>query len=506
MSSYLAFDIGEKRIGVALCDTSAPFPAPLTTLIATPQLAAEVASLLRMHKVIGVVVGYPRNQQGEATTQTKRVERIVSLLQIPSEIPVYFQDESLTSVKAEEELQRRKKPYQKADIDALAATFILEDFVRQQLPRLSSHATPAKKEAITSTHHHTPASKKNKKSKKHPKKKKAHLLFSVLAAVLVVIAVLAAGVFAWYGQNLKAITDEEHYQVITVDPGSTTNTIAATLEEKQLIRSKSAFLLYTRLQQKTTLQAGTYRLSPHQSVSDIVRTMASGEVSTVNVLIAPGLRVDQIMNALVDYGYGKTEITAAMKQVRDHPLLKGIAANAPLEGYIFPDTYQIAPNTTVEQLLRTTFDTFQARYKADPSIQQGLAAQGISFHDAVIIASIVQMEVPDYETQQKVAQVFIKRYKEGMPLGADPTFKYAAAMTGQAALPSIDSPYNTRKYSGLPPTAIANFNIDALRAVANPSSTDYVYFVSGDDGITRFSHTFDEHQRLINQYCIKLCR
>lgn len=505
MSSYIALDIGEKRIGVAVCDAAVPFPAPLTTLLASPQLATQIAVLLQTHKVVGVVVGYPRNQQGEPTAQTQRVEHIVRLLGIPADVPVYFQDESLTSVKAETELKRRKKPYHKADVDALAATFILEDFIQQQLPSVRTQKKVAIGGAPAKAVHQKRSKKKRSQEKKHSKKSLS-LVFRAIATLTAIGAMVIFGVFAWYGKNIRAASDQTNYQVVTIAPGSTTENIAATLEEKQLIRSKTAFLLYTRLQQKAALQAGSYRLSPHLAVSEIVNAMAGGKVSTVKVLIAPGLRVDQIVNKLLEYGYEEQEVLAAMDAVRDHPLLKDISGGDPLEGYIFPDTYQIAPDTTAEQLLRTTFDTFQNRLSQEPTIAQGLVRQGLSFVDAVTIASIVQMEVPDYETQQKVAQVFLKRYKEGMPLGADPTFKYAAAMTGQAALPSIDSPYNTRKYSGLPPTAIANFNMSALRAVANPSPTDYVYFVSGDDGITRFSRTFDEHQQLINQYCIQLCR
>jgi UPF0755 protein len=353
----------------------------------------------------------------------------------------------------------------------------------------------------------TQAPRKKRKKIHHKKQqKKSQVVFRTLTVLIASFVVLMAGMLTWYTQGLRAVTDQESYQMVTIPQGSTTGEIASILTEKQLIRNKTVFTLHARMQRGSAIQAGSYRLSPHQSVSDIMKVITSGQVSTVNTLIPPGQRVDQIVVILVDYGYERQEVEGALQKIRDHPILEGVGRNDLLEGYIFPDTYQIAPNTSAEQLLRAALDNFQNRIAQDPTISQGLMRQGISFEDAVNIASIVQMEVPDYETQQKVAQVFLKRYKEGMPLGADPTFKYAAAMTNQPALPSIDSPYNTRKYTGLPPTAIANFNIEALRAVANPAPTNYVYFVSGDDGITRFSRTFEEHQQLINQYCIKLCQ
>ena len=109
MSNYLALDIGEKRIGVALADTSARFPSPLTTLVANENLAAEFKALLKKYHVSKVVIGLPRNQNGERTAQSERVEQIAGLLQIPTNIPIHWQDESLTSVKAEAELEKRKK-------------------------------------------------------------------------------------------------------------------------------------------------------------------------------------------------------------------------------------------------------------------------------------------------------------------------------------------------------------------------------------------------------------
>lgn len=104
----LAIDIGDKRIGIATADVAAPFPAPLTTLEASPSLADDFATILQQQQVERIVIGLPRNQKGERTKQTDRVEHIAKLLKIPREIPVHWQDESLTSVKAEAELEKEK--------------------------------------------------------------------------------------------------------------------------------------------------------------------------------------------------------------------------------------------------------------------------------------------------------------------------------------------------------------------------------------------------------------
>jgi UPF0755 protein len=488
-SNIIALDIGEKRIGVAIADMQTPFPAPLTTLEATKDLAAHVAQLLKSKKVVAVVIGFPRNQSGEPTEQTARVQHIAKLLRIPKTIPVYWQDESLTSVKAEAELSRRKKLYTKADVDSLAATYILEDFIRTQNQSIKTQSVQS-------------VVKKN--SHKKPKKKLGFVV-KIIALCILLCGLCTGAVAAWYVRAISPRTADDVHALISVKPGTGSKQVAQLLEKEQIIRSATAFSMYLKINGVNNLQAGEYRLSSKQSVKDIAAIIASGKVTTANVTVLPGMRLDQIFTGLQKNEYTQADLQVALDSVRDHPLLKNVPKNARLEGYLFPDTYQIGPNTTAEELLRLMLDNFQRQLEKDKSILPGLARQGLTFEQAVIMASIVQKEVPDYETQQKVAQVFLKRYRENIPLGADPTFKYVAALTGQPALPSLDSPYNTRKYTGLPPTAISNFNLSALKALASPADTDYLYFVAGDDKVTHFSKTLQEHEALTRQHCTTLC-
>lgn len=491
----IALDIGEKRIGVAIADMQTPFPAPLTTLETSNQLLEEFKQLVEKNAVVAVVVGLPRNQSGEFTEQTKRVQHIAKLLKIPKHIPVYWQDESLTSVKAEEELKRRKRPYDKAAVDALAATYILEDFIRTQgSPEVAPH--PEK--------HKTNAKKKPAKAKKKKSPKKRMLM--AVAGLLVAAAVLAVSAVGWYLYALSPRTSSDQFAVIVVKSGMGAKDIAANLEEKQIIKSAFAFELYVRMNGITGLQAGEYRLSSKQSVQTIADIIAGGKVTAMNIQILPGKTLDEIFTSLEKDGYSKADLNAALLAVRDHPVLRAVPQGMKLEGYLFPDTYQVAPSTSAEQLMRQMLDNFQKKMAEDSTISKGLTAQGLTFSQAVTVASIVQKEVRGYEDQQKVAQVFLRRLREGIPLGADPTFKYAAAHEGGSADPSNNSRYNTRKYAGLPPSAIGNFNISALKAVANPSATYYLYFVAGDDGTTHFSATLEEHEALTQKYCTILCR
>lgn len=315
--------------------------------------------------------------------------------------------------------------------------------------------------------------------------------------------VISASVI-WYQSQLRPVSSgDARYQVITIHEGSTTNQIAENLQKKKLIRSATAFRIHLRLSGNTGLQAGDYRLTPSQSSSEIAAIIAEGKVSTVNILIPPGLRLDEIKALIIKAGYDDLAVDDALARVRDHSLIKDLPNNTLLEGYLFPDTYSVGPQTDAETLLRMMLDNFEEQITKD--IRDNLSARNITLKDAIILASIIQKEVPDYDTQRIVAQVFIKRLKDSKPLGADPTFKYVASMTGKPASPSLDSPYNTRIYSGLPPTPIANFNISALKAVAYPSRTDYNYFVSGDDGKTHFTHTLEQHESATHRYCTTLC-
>lgn len=501
MASVLALDVGEKRIGVAVADLAAPFPQPLTTLQATPDLQTELQNLIHQHKVDHLVVGLPRNQAGAETAQSTRIRQVVELLKLPTHVNLYWQDESLTSVKAEKELKKRKKPYQKADIDALAATYILEDFLA---------SLPASKLPEASVNGSKPADKTLQTSSTRGKKSKFKF---IVAGLLITVLVCLGAIGGWYNSQLAPRTADDVYHVVTIESGEGSQQIAQKLEGQKVIKNATAFMWYVRLHRAQALQAGSYRLSSKQTVAAIHQTLSSGKVSSVDILIAPGLTEAQIIKRLENAGYTSQDVKAALQAVRDHPLLKDLPVNASLEGYLFPDTYKIGPDTSAEQLVRLMLDTFQSRISS--SVLNGIAAQDLTLYQAITLASIVQKEVADPTTQRTVAQVFLSRYQQGIKLGSDVTSLYGAQLDGvrlpanaaDAAALAINhsSPYNTRQVTGLPPGAISNFNLSALEAVANPTNTDYLFFVAGDDGVTYFSRTAEEHQKLVDQYCIKGC-
>lgn len=330
-------------------------------------------------------------------------------------------------------------------------------------------------------------------------------ILGIVAAVVLVIVALGAGALWWYNDALQPKSSTYQRTRVAIDPGTTPDQIAQKLQDKGVIKNALAFQILVKQNGNQPLQAGNYLFSPTQSAREVLTWLVDGKVDAMNVTILPGQTLAQIKQTLIKDGFAAADIDAAFAKTYDHPLLANKPAGVNLEGYIYPETYQISSDTTVEQLLTRTFDEFYAQIQANNLVPQ-LAAQGFNLHQAITLASIIQMEVSNDIDRRQVAQVFEKRLKDGISLGSDVTYIYAANLTGQTASPDLDSPYNTRKNKGLPPGAIANFTLSSLQAVANPAAGDYLFFVAGEDGKTYFARTDAEHAENVKKYCGQLCQ
>ncbi len=295
---------------------------------------------------------------------------------------------------------------------------------------------------------------------------------------------------------------------IVIAPGSTATQVATQLETEGIIREDWVFMWYVRTEDlRDKIQAGTYRLGPSLSVEEITQIITEGKVKSELIRILPGKRLDQIKQLFMDQGYKEEEVDSAFDPARfaSHPALVDKPVGASLEGYIYPDSYSKTDTTSAETIVRSSLD--QMSKKLTPELRAEYAKQGLNVFQAVTIASVVEKEVSKNDDKPKVAQVFLKRYRIGMQLGSDVTAFYASAIAGKPEVQDItvDSPYNTRKYAGLPPGPISNVDENSLKAIARPANTDYLYFVAGDDGTTHYSNTLEEHEALARQYCTKLC-
>ncbi len=343
--------------------------------------------------------------------------------------------------------------------------------------------------------------------KQAPKmKRKRRLWLWVLTTCIVVLLGTAMGAFAWYRISLHPVNANETSKVrVTIHSGDSPSTIEATLRSDHLIRSSLAFEIYTRLTgTRSKLQAGLYSFSQSDSLEAIVNTLVAGKVDQFEITFLPGATVAEDKAALVKSGYSQAEVDAAFSKQYDHPLFATKPATADLEGYIYGDTYKFDSDATVEQILTRTFDEFYSVIQAN-DLANGFQKQGLTLYQGITLASIIQREVSSSDDQRQVAQIFLKRLSIAMPLGSDVTYHYAAQKLGVAPTPTLDSPYNTRMYPGLPPGPIAVPGLTALKAVANPASGDYLYFLSGDDGKTYYATTEQEHQQNITDHCQIKC-
>lgn len=314
----------------------------------------------------------------------------------------------------------------------------------------------------------------------------------LVAAAFVVVALSAT---AWvrhtYNEGLKPVDgSSEAVKLVTIERGSTLDEITKRLKDDGLIRSPWAFKLYVGSKNvRDALQAGTYSFSPSQSVAEIVVQLSHGKVATDLVTIIPGQRLDQIRTTLINYGFSEADVDVALdpSTYPGHPALVDKPSGASLEGYIYPDSYQKDSSTFPQQVIEKALA--EMNDKLTPDLRKAFAAQGLSVYQAITLASVVEKEVSRPDDRAQVAQVFLKRLRSDIALESDATKQY----------------FDSYKNRGLPTTPISNVTSSSLQAVANPASTTWMYFVSGDDGTTHFSHTLQEHEANVVKYCTKLC-
>lgn len=341
---------------------------------------------------------------------------------------------------------------------------------------------------------------------KTPKKGKKRLILWVIGAVVAVLVLLAASAVAWYNISLSPVNKADESRIrVDIASGSSPADIADTLYVKKLIKNTLAFEIYTRLSgARSSLQAGTYRLSPSESTQQIVDHLVSGRTDEITITFLPGATLAENRQQLLDVGYSASAVDEALSKTYDSPLFTDKPASSDLEGYIYGETYKFSSSATVEDILNKTFTEYYGKIQEN-NLVEGFKAHGLTLYQGITLASIIQREVPTEKDQKQVAQVFYSRLSSGMALGSDVTYQYIAKKLGITPSPNIDSPYNTRKYPGLPPGPIATPGLSALEAVANPAPGDYLFFLSGDDNVTYFARTNEEHEANIQAHCKIKC-
>ena len=287
----------------------------------------------------------------------------------------------------------------------------------------------------------------------------------------------------------------------TIKPGQTVPQIVDSLKSAGLIRDRLMFTVYISLHGlRAHLQAGTYELKLTQSADQIAGVIAGGKTTSRKIIIPEGYTIAQIKKLAVQVGIPAADFTAATSPEASYPqaFLAGRPAGIGLEGYLFPDSYELTSITTAHQLVSAMLDNFGRRVAS--VYQAPFAIENLTLHQGLTLASIVEREVSSAADRPIVAQIFLSRLRAGATLGSDVTVQYAADQLGVPFDINLDSPFNTRLHAGLPPGPICNPGTGALDAVANPAKTDYLYFLAGKDGKTHFAKTYAEHQRNVQLY------
>lgn len=293
---------------------------------------------------------------------------------------------------------------------------------------------------------------------------------------------------------------------LVVASGETAGDVVARLQQAKVVHHPVLLRAYLRYRGLDIgIKAGNYQLRGSMSVPQLASALQTALPNESGLTIPEGWRVEQIAASLPAEGlaFGPSEFLSA---ARSPPVGLSFSDAIPngvlLEGLLFPDTYNLAPTTKADEFVHLMLANFDQRVTSD--IRQGFASQGLNLYQAVTLASIVEREAIAADERPLIASVFLNRLAAGMNLDADPTVQYALGQQPdgnwwKAALSlqdlELDSPYNTYVYPGLPPGPIANPGLDALRAVAFPAQSDYLYFraLCDGSGLHAFAHTFEEH-------------
>jgi UPF0755 protein len=298
-------------------------------------------------------------------------------------------------------------------------------------------------------------------------------------------------------------------QIFTIESGETVDEIASRLEKSGLIPSASAFrdyLVYRGLD--TTIQTGDFSLSAAMSPLTLADKIQDGTPTQVTFTILAGWRMEEIAASLPTSGLNISpeEFLAAARTPRaDFDFLP---ADATTEGFLFPMEYTLPRGIRADELVKMLVQNFGLYLS--PEIRQGFTNQGLTIYQAVTLASIIEREAVVDEEMPMIASVFMNRLKAGMKLDTDPSVQYAIGWNPDqktwwtnplsADDLRVQSPFNTYIYPDLPPAPISNPSLSALRAVAFPEKSSYIYFRARCDGsgLHVFAETFEEH---LNNAC-----
>lgn len=324
-------------------------------------------------------------------------------------------------------------------------------------------------------------------------KKSSNQLTKRLLALFIVLLLLCGGAWLWWQDGISPVDPEDKTPVsFEVAKGEGVKLIASKLAQQKIIRSPTAFYILVKVMGlEKQLQAGEFRLMRSMDSLTVSRELTHG-IMDIWITIPEGLR--------------KEEIAARISKELDIPETEFIKI-AP-EGFLFPDTYLIPREATVGAILNLMVKTFHA--KADDVIKTGTVKNKMSVNEIVTLASIVEREGINAADRPVIAGILMNRLNQKHPLQVDATLQFAIGYQPNEKSwwkkyltnddKEIDSPYNTYKFSGLPPGPISNPGIQSIEAVVYPKISDYFYYLHDNDGRVHYARTLEEHNANVSRY------
>ncbi|MFO8079652.1 MAG: endolytic transglycosylase MltG [Armatimonadota bacterium] len=328
-------------------------------------------------------------------------------------------------------------------------------------------------------------------------------LFAAIAGLLLLIgAGLLLGI-NWYREGLAPANPAGEAKLVQIREGSSVAEIVGLLHEEALIRDDRAFTLMLKLEDLAgRLQAGVFEISPAMSGEEIARQIVSGEVAIRRLTIPEGLRLTEIAERVEGAGlvlsaddFIEASVATTVASETEMPLPEGS-----LEGYLFPETYDFCCDLRPEPIITTMVAEFEASFYQPH--REEIEARGLSLHEIVTLASLVEREARVAEERPLIAGVMQNRIDSGMKLQIDATVQYALPEHKERLLFEdlrVESPYNTYLHSGLPPGPIASPGLSSLLAALRPSETDAFFYVARPDGTHVFTPSYQEHLRAIER-------
>ena len=324
--------------------------------------------------------------------------------------------------------------------------------------------------------------------------------------VLLAVGVVSLTLVAWWGvAQLAPVAHSAPAgaspMLFVVAPGDALGPVTRRLEAEGLIRNARVLELLGRVSGRAaSLRAGEYAFSADLTAPEILDRIVEGRIVTYPVVLPEGWTAAQIGARLAAEGFVDELAFAAVVADAAFARELGVPADS-LEGYLYPETYRMRKGLPAREVARLMVDQFHVAWA---EVEAGAAARGMSMHEVVTLASVVEKETGAAQERPLIASVFHNRLDRNMRLESDPTTIYGIPdFDGNLRRVHLDdrgNPYNTYRHKGLPPGPIASPGLGSLRAVVAPAESDFFFFVSRNDGTHKFSKTYREHVNAVNQY------